>query len=68
MIIKIIKNAIAVLKGRAIVIDKSTSFVEFTVWQYNISGSSYKDIYFKAAMKLKEEYEMALTMSNHFQI
>lgn len=68
MIKERIKKAIAVLKGRAIVIDKSTSFVGFTVWYYNIKGSSYKDIYFKAAMKLKEEYEMALTMSNHFQI
>lgn len=63
-----IKGAIAILKGRAIAVDKTTSFVNFTVWKYNIRGYSYKDIYFKAAMKLKEEYEMALTMSNHFQI
>lgn len=40
-----IKDAICVLLGNKIAIDKETSIYDIVGWKYNIVKSSYKDMY-----------------------
>ena len=62
-----IKDAISVLLGKKMVIDKDTSIYEIVGWKYSIIKPSYKEIYSEISIKLKELSDMALKLSIGFQ-
>ena len=62
-----IKNAICVLLGKKIAIDKDTSIYDIVGWKYNIVRPSYKEIYSEISIKLKELSDMALILSIGYQ-
>ena len=62
------KNAIDVLIGKKIAIDKDTSIFEIVRWQYVILKPSLKEIYSEISIKLKELSDLALRLSIGFQI
>lgn len=63
-----IKDAICVLLGKKLAIDKDTSIYKIVVWKYDIVRPSYKEIYSEISIKLKELSDMALRLSIGFQI
>ena len=62
------KNAIDVLIGKKIAIDKDTSIFDIIRWQYQIVKPSLKEIYSEISIKLKELSDLALRLSIGFQI
>ena len=62
-----IKDAIYVLLGKKIVIDKDTSIYEIVGWKYGIVRPSHKEIYSEISIKLKELSDMALRLSIGYQ-
>ena len=62
-----VKDAICVLLGNKIAIDKETSIYEIVAWKYDIIKPSYKEIYSEISIKLKRLSDMALRMSIGFQ-
>ena len=64
---KRIKDAIHVLLGNKIAIDKETSIYEIVGWKYGIVKPSYKEMYSKISIKLKELSDMALRLSIGYQ-
>ena len=62
-----IKNAICVLLGKKMAIDKDTSIYEIVAWKYDIIKLSYKEIYSEISIKLKRLSDMALRMSIGYQ-
>ena len=62
-----IKNAICVLLGKKMAIDKDTSIYEIVAWKYDIIKPSYKEIYSEISIKLKRLSDMALRMSIGYQ-
>lgn len=62
-----IKDAICVLFGKKLAIDKDTSIFEIVGWKYDIVRPSYKEIYSEISIKLKELSDMALRLSIGFQ-
>ena len=64
---KRIEDAICVLLGKKMVIDKDTSIYEIVGWKYGIVRPSYKEMYSEISIKLKELSDMALRMSIGFQ-
>ena len=62
------KNAIDVLIGKKIAIDKDTSIFDIVRWQYVIVKPSLKEIYSEISIKLKELSDLALRLSIGFQI
>lgn len=62
-----IKDAIHVLFGKKMAIDKDTSIYEIVGWKYGIVRPSYKEIYSEISIKLKELSDLALRMSVGFQ-
>lgn len=62
-----IKDAIYVLFGKKMAIDKDTSIYEIVGWKYGIVRPSYKEIYSEISIKLKELSDMALRLSVGFQ-
>ena len=62
-----VKDAICVLLGNKIAIDKETSIYDIVGWKYNIVKPSYKEIYSEISIKLKELSDMALKLSIGFQ-
>lgn len=62
-----IKDAICVLFGKKMAIDKDTSIYEIVGWKYGIVRPSYKEIYSEISIKLKELSDMALRLSVGFQ-
>lgn len=62
-----IKDAICVLFGKKLAIDKDTSIFEIVGWKYGIVRLSYKEIYSEISIKLKELSDMALRLSIGFQ-
>ena len=63
-----VKDAIHVLLGNKIAIDKETSIYDIVGWKYNIVRPSYKEAYSEISIKLKELSDMALRLSIGFQI
>ena len=63
-----IKDAIFVLLGKKLAIDKDTSIYEIVGWKYDIVKPSYKEIYSEISIKLKELSDMALKLSIGFEI
>lgn len=64
---KRIEDAICVLFGKKMAIDKDTSIYEIVGWKYGIVRPSYKEMYSEISIKLKELSDMALRMSIGFQ-
>ena len=64
---KRIEDAICVLLGKKMAIDKDTSIYEIVGWKYGIARPSYKEMYSEISIKLKELSDMALRMSIGFQ-
>ena len=64
---KRIKNAIYVLLGKKIAIDRNTTIYEIVGWKYNIIKPSYKEMYSEISIKLKELSNMALRLSIGYQ-
>ena len=62
-----VKDAICVLLGNKIAIDKETSIYDIVGWKYNIVKPSYKEIYSGISIKLKELSDMALRLSIGYQ-
>ena len=62
-----VKDAICVLLGNKIAIDKETSIYEIVGWKYNIIKPSYKEMYSEISIKLKELSDMALRLSIGYQ-
>lgn len=62
-----VKDAICVLLGNKIAIDKETSIYDIVGWKYNIVKPSYKEIYSEISIKLKELSDMALRLSIGYQ-
>lgn len=62
------KNAIDVLIGKKIAIEKDTSIFDIIRWQYGIVKPSLKEIYSEISIKLKELSDLALRLSIGFQI
>ena len=62
-----IKDAICVLFGKKLAIDKNTSIYEIVGWKYGIVRPSYKEVYSEISIKLKELSDMALRLSIGFQ-
>jgi len=62
-----VKDAICVLFGKKLAIDKGASIYEIVGWKYNIVRPSYKEIYSEISIKLKELSDIALRMSIGFQ-
>lgn len=62
-----IKDAICVLVGKKLAINKETSIYEIVGWKYGIVRPSYKEIYSEISIKLKELSDMALKLSIGFQ-
>lgn len=62
-----VKDAIHVLLGNKIAIDKETSIYEIVGWKYDIVKPSYKEIYSEIAIKLQQLSHMALKRSIGFQ-
>lgn len=62
-----IKDAICVLLGKKMAIDKDTSIYDIVGWKYSIIKPSYKEIYSEISIKLKELSDMALKLSIGFQ-
>ena len=62
-----IKDAICVLVGKKLAINKETSIYEIVGWKYGIVRPSYKEIYSEISIKLKELSDMALRLSIGFQ-
>ena len=62
-----VKDAIHVLLGNKIAIDKETSIYEIVGWKYDIVKPSYKELYSEIAIKLQQLYYMALKRSIGFQ-
>ena len=62
-----IKDAICVLVGKKLAINKETSIYEIVGWKYSIIKPSYKEIYSEISIKLKELSDMALRLSIGFQ-
>lgn len=62
-----IKDAICVLLGKKMAIDRDTSIYEIVGWKYDIVRPSYKEIYSEISIKLKELSDMALRLSIGFQ-
>ena len=64
---KRIKDAIHILLGNKIAIDKETSIYEIVGWKYDIVKPSYKEMYSEISIKLKELSDMALRLSIGYQ-
>ncbi|HIT83296.1 MAG TPA: hypothetical protein IAA99_03750 [Candidatus Avibacteroides faecavium] len=62
-----IKDAICVLLGKKLAIDKDTSIYEIVGWKYGIVRPSYKEMYSEISIKLKELSDMALRLSIGYQ-
>ena len=62
-----IKDAIYVLLGKKLAVDKDTSIYDIVGWKYDIVRPSYKEIYSEISIKLKELSDMALRLSIGFQ-
>ena len=64
---KRIEDAICVLLGKKMAIDKDMSIYEIVGWKYGVVRPSYKEMYSEISIKLKELSDMALRMSIGFQ-
>ena len=64
---KRIKDAIYVLLGKKMAIDRNTPIYEIVGWKYNIVKPSYKEMYSEISIKLKELSDMALRLSIGYQ-
>ena len=62
-----IKDAICVLLGKKMAIDKDTSIYDIVGWKYGIVRPSYKDMYSEISVKLQQLSDMALKLSIGFQ-
>lgn len=62
-----IKDAICVLLGKKMAIDKDTSIYDIVGWKYGIVKPSYKEIYSEISIKLKQLSDAALRLSIGFQ-
>lgn len=62
-----LKDAISVLLGKKLAINKETTIYEIVGWKYGIVRPSYKEIYSEISIKLKELSDMALRLSIGFQ-
>ena len=60
---KRIKDAVCVLLGKKMAIDKDTSIYYIVGWKYGIVRPSYKEIYSEISIKFKELSDMALRLS-----
>ena len=63
-----IKDAICVLLGKKLAIDKDTSIYEIVGWKYDLVKPSYKEIYSEISIKLRQLSDMALKLSIGFEI
>ena len=64
---KRIEDAICVLLGKKMAIDKDTSIYEIVGWKYGIVRPSYKEMYSEISVKLQQLSDMALKLSIGFQ-
>ena len=64
---KRIEDAICVLLGKKMAIDKDTSIYDIVGWKYGIVRPSYKEMYSEISVKLQQLSDMALKMSIGFQ-
>lgn len=55
-----VKDAIYVLLGNKIAIDKETSIYEIVGWKYDIVKPSYKEIYSEISIKLQHLQELGM--------
>mgnify|MGYP001776589645 FL=1 len=62
-----IKDAIYVLFGKKMAIDKDTSIYDIVGWKYGIVKPSYKEIYSEISIKLQQLSDAALKLSIGFQ-
>lgn len=62
-----IKDAICVLIGEKMAIDKNTSIYDIVGWKYGIVKPSYKEIYSEISIKLQQLSDAALKLSIGFQ-
>lgn len=62
-----IKDAICVLLGKKMAIDKDTSIYDIVGWKYGIVRPSYKEMYSEISVKLQQLSDMALKLSIGFQ-
>ena len=62
-----IKDAICVLLGKKIAIDRNTPIYDIVGWKYSIVRPSYKEMYSEISIKLKELSDMALRLSIGYQ-
>lgn len=60
---KRIEDAICVLLGKKMAIDKDTSIYDIVGWKYGIVRPSYKEMYSEISIKFKELSDMALRLS-----
>lgn len=64
---KRIEDAICVLLGKKMAIDKDTSIYDIVGWKYGIVKPSYKEMYSEISIKLRQLSDMALKLSIGFQ-
>ena len=64
---KRIKDAIYVLFGKKLAIDKETSIYEIVGWKYGIVKPSYKEMYSEISIKLQQLSNMALKLYIGYQ-
>lgn len=62
-----LKDAICVLLGKKMAIDKDTSIYDIVGWKYGIVKPSYKEIYSEISIKLQQLSDAALRLSIGFQ-
>ena len=62
-----IKDAICVLLGKKMAIDKDTSIYDIVGWKYGIVRPSDKEMYSEISVKLQQLSDMALKLSIGFQ-
>ena len=64
---KRIEDAICVLLGKKMAIDKDTSIYDIVGWKYGIVKPSYKEMNSEISIKLRQLSDMALKLSIGFQ-
>ena len=64
---KRLEDAICVLLGKKMAIDKDMSIYEIVGWKYGVVRPSYKEMYSEISIKLKELSDMALRLSIGYQ-
>ena len=62
-----LKDAICVLLGKKMAIDKDTSIYDIVGWKYGIVKPSYKEIDSEISIKLQQLSDAALRLSIGFQ-